>query len=491
MEGLRSADLEELAQELAESGAQEALSPKAGDLLRDLQAGDTSRRIQAAHQLGKLSASTAAIVQALIVAQESDGDATVRWYAADSLRAPVHQGVLQQHPELMERAQSLASQVAEAESEKQRAERRTKGSIMQDGNRLHAIGELEQKAARNPDNLVDVWTLADAYADHKRWPEAIETYHAALALSPDNADLHCNLGTVLEEEGSMELAEEAYHKAITLQPDHATAYFNLGCLYEDLDRIPQAVEAFKTCRRLSSDPDECSQARAKLNRIQSKQRRVEKVAKASSPADIYAKMQKQVRSWGLWMLVFGALSLIISGLSDPWGFVVLMVGLASFVFRETPMFVVYGTILAWVALNNMLSGQVGVIVFGVFGLVLSFLTFRSYTRFRRAEKALDYPPGPQRASRAFPQIGGALGALALVGFGIVIAGGVILALAEVTQVPVYLVWLEGLVINLAVLGLAVAVASLLSGYRHKVMAVLGIVASSLVLLLELVFTLTL
>jgi hypothetical protein len=202
-------------------------------------------------------------------------------------------------------------------------------------------------------------------------------------------------------------------------------------------------------------------------------------------------MLKEVRSWGLWLLGIGVLSLILSGLSEPWGVVLLIVGLASFVFRETPMFVVYGTTVAWAAISNILSGQVGWIAFSVFQLVIAFVVFRKYTRFRRAEKALDSLPGPQRASRAFPQIGCALGGLAVLGLVIIFAGSVLLSLAGTTGAEGVFMWLESLMIGLAILGLAVAVASLLSGYRHKVMAVLGIVASSLVLLLELVFALML
>lgn len=209
------------------------------------------------------------------------------------------------------------------------------------------------------------------------------------------------------------------------------------------------------------------------------------VVQAISPTGTYAKMRKEVRSWGLWLLAIGVLSLILSGLSGSWGVMLLIVGLASFVFRETAMFVVYGIILAWAALNNILSGQATWIVVALVQLGLTFHVFRRYVRYRRAEQALDRPPGPQRASRAFPQIGCALGALALAGLVIIFAGAVLLSVGGGTDMTGSLVWLESLVTGLAVLGLATAVASLLSGYGRKLVAVLGIVASSLVLLVEL------
>lgn len=204
----------------------------------------------------------------------------------------------------------------------------------------------------------------------------------------------------------------------------------------------------------------------------------------------HAKMLKEVRSWGLWLLGIGVLSLFLSGLSGAWGIVLLIAGLASFVFREAVMFVIYGIILAWAGLSNLLSGQLGWIVFALLQFVLAYSVFRKYTQYRRAEAGPDSAPGPQRASRAFPQIGCALGALAFLGLVLIFFAGVIFfGVTGGNEVPPLLVWLESVVAGLAVLGLAVAVASLLSGYRYKAMAVLGLLGSASVLLLELLLAL--
>jgi hypothetical protein len=55
-------------------------------------------RRRAAERLGKLSESSPRIVQYLIVAGESDSMLEVREAAMESLRAPVHQAILQEHP---------------------------------------------------------------------------------------------------------------------------------------------------------------------------------------------------------------------------------------------------------------------------------------------------------------------------------------------------------------------------------------------------------
>jgi hypothetical protein len=114
MEELRPDNLEELMQELAEEyGAPEPLPPEVEKLLRRLGrwSPDPTRR-EAAEQLGKLATSSPRIVQALVRAREHDGDHQVRMAAAEALRAPVHQAVLQEHPDLTKRAESDFEQAA-------------------------------------------------------------------------------------------------------------------------------------------------------------------------------------------------------------------------------------------------------------------------------------------------------------------------------------------------------------------------------------------
>ena len=84
-----------------------------------------------------------------------------------------------------------------------------------------------------------------------------------------------------------------------------------------------------------------------------------------------------------------------------------------------------------------------------------------------------------------------MGALAFLGMGIVFGAAIVLAAAGSEAYPGFLVWLEGLGVGLAVLGLAVTVASLLSGFRHRLVTLLGLVASSLILLAWLAFALLL
>ncbi|MBM3134576.1 MAG: hypothetical protein FJZ89_04670 [Chloroflexi bacterium] len=213
---------------------------------------------------------------------------------------------------------------------------------------------------------------------------------------------------------------------------------------------------------------------------------------AEATAATYAQMLREIRSWGLWLLALGAIHLVASGfLSSPWGILLLVVGLASFYFREAAMFVIYGVTLSWAAISNLLSGEVTWLFFALIQLFFAFQTFRQFLRFRRTqaeaailgEEALGSSLMPERAARVFPWTGCILGALALVGVVAFIVWVVILfGFMEAAALPDFADWLIGLVVNVGVLGLAVSLASLLSGHRYKPLAILGIVASSLVLL---------
>ena len=58
-----------------------------------------------------------------------------------------------------------------------------------------------------------------AYADLGHYDEALEKYHAALAISPYFAVAHNNRGNTLRSQGELDAAVEAYKAAIQANPE--------------------------------------------------------------------------------------------------------------------------------------------------------------------------------------------------------------------------------------------------------------------------------
>ena len=83
-------------------------------------------------------------------------------------------------------------------------------------------------------------------------PAARDAYRRALALDPDHAEAHLDLGRLLHEAGDPASAEEHYRAAVTLRPDDVTAAFNLGVALQDLGRHEEAVGAYR--RAVEADP---------------------------------------------------------------------------------------------------------------------------------------------------------------------------------------------------------------------------------------------
>jgi hypothetical protein len=206
-----------------------------------------------------------------------------------------------------------------------------------------------------------------------------------------------------------------------------------------------------------------------------------------------AAMLREIRSWGWWSLGLGSLHLITSGfLSAPWGVLLLIVGAGSFLFREAAMFVVYGVTLAWAAISNMLGGQATWVIAGLFQVYLAFRVFRQFFRFRRAQENYDSlvvqgiierRPSTERTAIIFPWIGGLFGILSLGGLLTLLASTFVLIALD-AQISNLFGFMVGLTVNLGVLGFAVALSTLLSGYRYKPVAVIGLAASVLTLTID-------
>jgi len=82
---------------------------------------------------------------------------------------------------------------------------------------------------------------------------ARDAYEQALALDPDHASAHVNLGRLLHEGGDPGAAEPHYGRALEVRPEDATAAYNLGVALEDLGKLPEALLAYQKAVKLEPD----------------------------------------------------------------------------------------------------------------------------------------------------------------------------------------------------------------------------------------------
>jgi len=166
----------------------------------------------------------------------------------------------QQHQEEMKKNPEMAKQAAEAAKD----EKQFKGlkEYFEQGNTLYNQGQYKEAAAAFQQALplakdknlpVVLARLADSYSKAKENDQAIATYQKALQLTPDDAALHNNLGSVYASTGKMDEAQAQFQKAAELDPPNAGRYyFNIGAIMYNAGKMDDALTAFN--KVISLDP---------------------------------------------------------------------------------------------------------------------------------------------------------------------------------------------------------------------------------------------
>jgi tetratricopeptide (TPR) repeat protein len=120
--------------------------------------------------------------------------------------------------------------------------------------REEAVRYYTASLALRPNSAPTHTNLGSALAAQGKLPEAVAEFQEALRLKPDYPDAHYNLGLTLQTQGKLPEAVAEYREALRLKPDSPDAHINLGNVLQDQGQLAEAVAEFREALRL--EPDE-------------------------------------------------------------------------------------------------------------------------------------------------------------------------------------------------------------------------------------------
>ena len=114
-----------------------------------------------------------------------------------------------------------------------------------------AVAYFQKALALNPDHLIALENLGNAYRQLKQWEDARKTLEHAAAVGPQDAEANYSLGMVYAHFNDSDRAYQYLQRALKIRRDYPEALNNLGILYLRTQRRDQAVETFEECIRVA------------------------------------------------------------------------------------------------------------------------------------------------------------------------------------------------------------------------------------------------
>jgi len=125
--------------------------------------------------------------------------------------------------------------------------------LVDSGKRDSGIAVLRRAQQIHPGNFRINALLGFLLLTTPQRADAVRFCAIAVALLPDNAGAHLNLGKALHEQGSLEQAIPEYRTAVALKRDYAFAHHNLASALKDQGKPAEAEAAARKAIEISSD----------------------------------------------------------------------------------------------------------------------------------------------------------------------------------------------------------------------------------------------
>ena len=116
-----------------------------------------------------------------------------------------------------------------------------------------SVDAFDKALAIKPDYADAHYNMGLVLQEQGKLEEAIEAYNKALAIKPDYVEVYNNMGNALKEQGKLEEAIEAFNKALAIKPDHAFAYSNMGIALQEHGKLEEAIESYNKAIAIKPD----------------------------------------------------------------------------------------------------------------------------------------------------------------------------------------------------------------------------------------------
>ena len=111
-----------------------------------------------------------------------------------------------------------------------------------------AIAHYQQALQHDPSHLNAYHRIGQFFVTQKAFGQAIDLYQQALSHCEDRKDkasIHNRLGQIYQQQDKLSDALTAYETAIALEPELAIAHYNLGQLWSSHQHYPNAHRCFQ------------------------------------------------------------------------------------------------------------------------------------------------------------------------------------------------------------------------------------------------------
>ena len=113
-----------------------------------------------------------------------------------------------------------------------------------DAGQVREFGEGERAEDATSGFESDDWYNLGLDLEEAEPARAPAAYRRAIALNPDNADAHVNLGRLFQVRGDLKRAKRHYQRALRAAPAHQLAFYNLGTVFDELDELDTALDYY-------------------------------------------------------------------------------------------------------------------------------------------------------------------------------------------------------------------------------------------------------